>query len=146
MFHKRRQHTICFAERFERPKKSCRVFLSPKQVQSYKRNGKRLKPARRRWKSTKTFTKKRNNDIKMHCRDIKGYHMDEMEIISLHKRSCNRKAEKVSQPKKASPNQMNLKKYQRALMIQARKNRYLKKSAEKRPLQRPEKKLKRLQT
>ena len=37
-----------FAEIFERPKKSCREFRFPKQVQSYQRNGKRLKPVRRK--------------------------------------------------------------------------------------------------
>ena len=77
--------------------------------------------------------------------------MDEMEIISLHKR-CNKKSRKASQPKKNEnyPNQMNLKKYQGhqgLLMIQARKNRSPKKHQgqpmEKRPLQRQEKKLKR---
>ena len=35
------------------------------------------------------------------CRDIKKIIMHEMEIVSLHKR-CNKKARKVSQPKKAS--------------------------------------------
>ena len=29
-------------------KKSCRVFQSPRQVQSYRRNGKRLKPVRKK--------------------------------------------------------------------------------------------------
>ena len=48
-------------------------------------------------------------------------HTDEMEIISLHKR-CN-----SHNLKKHYPNQMNLKKYQIPLMIQARKNRSLKK-------------------
>ena len=48
MLHQRRQHTICFAERFKRPKKSCRVLQFPRQVQSYRKNGKRLRPARRR--------------------------------------------------------------------------------------------------
>ena len=33
---------------FERSKKSCRVFLSMRQVQSYQRNGKTIRPAKRR--------------------------------------------------------------------------------------------------
>ena len=32
-----------FAKTFERSKKSCRVFLSLRQVQSYRRNGKKLR-------------------------------------------------------------------------------------------------------
>ena len=55
---------------FERPKKSCRVFPSPRQIQSYLRNGKRLRTATRRWKSTKNFMK-RNNNMKRPDRDIK---------------------------------------------------------------------------
>ena len=71
MFHQRRQDTICFAKTYERSKKSCRVFLLLRQVQSYWRNGEKLRPAKRRSKSIETFTKKRNNDMKRHCRDIK---------------------------------------------------------------------------
>ena len=71
MFHERRQHTICFVKTYERSKKSCRVFLFLRQVQSNQRNGKKLRPAIRRWKSTETFTKKRNDDMKKACRDIK---------------------------------------------------------------------------
>ena len=65
-------------------------------------------------------------------------HPDEMEIINLHKK-CNKNARKVSQKKHY---QMNLKKYQGPLMIQAGKNRSLKKhqAMEKRPLQTQEKK------
>ena len=37
-----------FCKDIRKIKKSCRVFLSPRQVQSYRRNGKRSKPARRR--------------------------------------------------------------------------------------------------
>ena len=81
-------------------------------------------------------------------------HMDEIEIINLHK-SVTRRLGRFHSLKKHYPNQMslkknqshsnqmNLKKYQGLLMIQARKNRSLKKSMEKRPLQRQEKKLKR---
>ena len=71
MFHQRRRHTICFAKAFERRKKSCMVFPSQRQVQSYRRNGKRLRPARRRWKSTRTFMKKRKDDMKKPYRDIR---------------------------------------------------------------------------
>ena len=52
-------------------KKSCRVFLSIRQVQSYRRNGKNLRLGRRRRKGTGTFTKKRNDDMERPCRDIK---------------------------------------------------------------------------
>ena len=77
--------------------------------------------------------------------------MDEMEIISLHKR-CNKRAGRFHSLKRhqSHPNQMNLKKYQGhqgLLIIQARKDRRLKKhqgqAMEKIPLQRQEKKLKR---
>ena len=71
MPHQRRQHTICFAKTYERSKKSCRVFLFLRQVQLYQRNGKKFRPATRRQKSTETFTKKRNDDRKRACRDIK---------------------------------------------------------------------------
>ena len=82
-------------------------------------------------------------------------HMEEMEIINLHKK-CNKKARKVSQPKKASASPKSdepkktlsksvSRKVSGLLMIQARKDRSLKKHQvmEKRPLQRQEKKLRR---
>ena len=62
-------------------------------------------------------------------------HMYEMEIMNRHKK-CNKKAWKVSHPKKASP------KVSGPLMIQVRKNRSLKKPMKKRPIQRQEKKIK----
>ena len=73
-----------------------------------------------------------------------------MEIINLHK-NCNKKARKVLQPKhylnqmnlkkhQRHQNQMKIKNYQNPLMMQARKNRSLKKSMEKILLQRQEKK------
>ena len=79
--------------------------------------------------------------------------MDEMEIISLHKR-CNKRARRFHSLERhqSHPNQMNLKKYQGhqgLLIIQARKDRRLKKhqgqAMEKIPLQKQEKKLKRPQ-
>ena len=77
-------------------------------------------------------------------------HADEMEIINLLK-NCNKRARKVLQPKhylnqmnlkkhQRHQNQMKIKNYQNPLMMQARKNRSLKKSMEKIPLQRQEKK------
>ena len=90
MFHQRRQHTTCFTKRFERPKKSCRVFLSPNQVQSHQSNGKRLKPGRKKWKSPKTFIKKKNNDMKSPYRDIKKIIL--MRLRLFHKRCNKRKA------------------------------------------------------
>ena len=41
-------HRICFAKTFEQLKKSCRVFPFPRQVQSYQKSRKRLRPAGRR--------------------------------------------------------------------------------------------------
>ena len=64
-----------------------------------------------------------------------------MKIINLDKK-CNKKARKVSQ-KKASPKSDEPKKVSGPIMIQAKKNRSLKKSMEKRQLQRQGKKLKR---
>ena len=63
------------------------------------------------WKKVKTSNKKIKNykelyeeEKRQHEEALQRYqedHMDEMEIISLHKR-CNKKARRVSQPKKAS--------------------------------------------
>ena len=64
------------------------------------------------WKKVKTSEKKMKKykdlyeeEKQRHEEVLQRYqedHMDEMEIISLHKK-CNKKARKVSQPKKASP-------------------------------------------
>ena len=109
------------------------------------------------WKKVKTSEKKMKKykdlyqeEKQRHEEVLQRYqedHMDEMEIISLHKR-CNKKARKVPQLKKASPKSDDLKKYQGPLMIRMRKNnRSLKKHRgqvmEKRSLQKQEKKLKR---
>ena len=85
------------------------VFLSPRQVQSYQRNGKRLKPVRRKWKSTKTFMKKRNNNMKRHCKDIKKIIRTKWRSLTFTK-SVTRRLGKFHR-KKYHPNQMNLKKY-----------------------------------
>ena len=142
MFHQRRQHTICFAKTFERSKKSCRVFLSPRQVQLYQRSGKKLKPVKRRWKSTRTFAKKRNNDMKRHCSDTKKIIWMKHRLL-IFTRSVTRRLGRFHSLKKPQSHQS----HQGLLMIQARKNRSLKKhqgqAMEKRPLQRQEKKLKR---
>ena len=61
--HQRRQHTIYSAERFERPKKSCRVFQFPSAIIS--KEWKKVKA------SEKNFTKERNNDMNRYCKDIK---------------------------------------------------------------------------
>ena len=53
MFHQRRQHTICFVKTFERSKKGCRMFLSPRQMQSYQRNGKKVKASEKKKKKYK---------------------------------------------------------------------------------------------
>ena len=63
------------------------------------------------WKKVKTSNKKikkykelYEEEKRQHEEALQRYqedHMDEMEIISLHKR-CNKKARRVSQPKKAS--------------------------------------------
>ena len=44
MFHQKRQHPICFVKTFKKRKKICRVFLSVRQVLSYRTNGKKLRP------------------------------------------------------------------------------------------------------
>ena len=105
-------------------------------------------------KKMKKYKKLYEDEKQRHEEALRRYqedHMDEMEIIDLHKRS-NKRARKVPQPKKhqSHSNHMNLKKYQGyqgLLMIEARKDRSLKKyqsqAMEKRPLQRHEKKLKR---
>ena len=138
MFHQRSRHKIYSAKTLERPKKGCRVFQFPSQLQSYGRNGKMLKPARRKWKNTRNFTKKKNNDMKRNCKDIK-------KIMQMKWRSLNfRKSETRRMGRFYSlnhyPNQMNLKNDQNPLMVQARKNRSLKKhqAMGKRRLQRQE--------
>ena len=141
MFHQRRQHTIYFAERLERPTKSCRAFQFQRQVQSYGKNGKRLKSARRKLKNTRNFTKKRNNDMKRHCKDIKKIKQMKWRLLNFTKIATKRAGRFYSL--KHCPNQMNLKKYKSPSMIEARKNGSLKKPTEKRPLQRKGKKLKR---
>ena len=113
--HQRRQHTIYFAKTFKRLKKSCRVFLSPKQVQSYRRNGKRLRLAKKRCKNAKTFTKKKNNNMKSHYKDKKKIMRMKWRSLTFTKSAARTRGR-------------NLKKHQ---MIQARKNRSLKKPMEK---------------
>ena len=44
MFHQKRQHPICFVKTFKKRKKIGRVFLSVRQVLSYRTNGKKLRP------------------------------------------------------------------------------------------------------
>ena len=139
MFHQRRQHTASFARTFETSKKSCGVFLSPRQVLSYHRNGKRLRPAKRRGKSIRTFTKKRSNDMKRHYRDIKTIIWMKWKLLTFTK-SITRRLGRFHSLKKhhpnqmnqkkyqGHPNQMNLKKYYGLLVIQARRDKSLKKS------------------
>ena len=103
------------------------------------------------WKKVKTSEKKMKKykdlykeEKQPHEEALQRYqedHADEMKIINLHKR-CNKK---VPQPKKVSKSFKSdePKKYQSPLMIQARKNRGLKKSMQKMCLQKQEKKLKR---
>ena len=143
MFHQRRQHTICLAKTFKRSKKSCRVFLSLRQVQSYRRNGKKLRPATWRWKNTETFTKKRSDDIKRLCRDIKKIIWMKRRLLTFTKCATRRSGKSHSLKKHQShPNQMNLKKY-RGHQDLSMKNRKLKKHKdqvmEKRLPQRQEK-------
>ena len=52
-------------------KKSWTLFLFLRQVKSYWENGRRLKLIKRRWRNAVTFTKHRNNDVKIICRDTK---------------------------------------------------------------------------
>ena len=99
MFRQRRQHTICFAKAFKRRKKSCRVFLSLRQVPWCRGNGKNLRPVTRRWKSAETFTKKRNDDMKRPCRDIQKIIWM---IINLRKR-CNKTKAATKEGAKADP-------------------------------------------
>ena len=140
MYHQRRQHTIYFAKTFERPKKSCRVFQFPKQVQSYQRNGKRLRPERRRYKYKDPYKEEKQQ----HEKALQRYqedHMDEMEIINLHK-GCNKKAKKVSQPKKASPKSDEPKKVSEPIGDPSEEGQKLKKADEKKTTTKAGKKVK----
>ena len=68
---------------------------------------KRLRPARRRWKSTETFTKKRNDDMKRHWRDIKKIIWMKWRLLTFTKGVTRR----PHSPKKhqSHSNQINLK-------------------------------------
>ena len=82
--------------------------------------------------------KKRNNDIKRHCKDIKKIIQTKWRSLTFTK-SVTRRLTRFHSLKKhhqnqmnlkkhqGHSNQMNLKKYQSRLMIQVRKNRSLKK-------------------
>ena len=143
MFHQRKQHTIYFAKTHKRPKNSCRVFLSPKKEW---KEWKKVKASEKMMKNTKTFTKKRNNDMKRRYRDIKKIILMRLRLLTFTK-GVTRRLGRFHSLKKHYPNQMSLKRHQSPLMIQARKKRRLKKhrglAMEKRPLQRQEKKFKR---
>ena len=96
------------------------------------------------WKKVKTSEKKMKKykdlyeeEKQRHEEALQRYqedHMDEMEIISLHNR-CNKKARNVSHPKNPLSKSDERKKVSGLTMIQARKNRSLKKhqAMEKRP-------------
>ena len=76
---------------------SCKVFPFPRQAQSYRRNGKKVKASEKKMKNRRDLYEE---EKRRHEETLKRYqedHMDEMEIVNLHKR-CNKKA---SQPKKA---------------------------------------------
>ena len=83
MFHQRRHHTIYFAKTFERPTKSCWTFPSSR------KEWKKIKPSekkRTKYKGLYEEDKQRHEEaLQRHQED----HIDEVEIISLHKR-CNK--------------------------------------------------------
>ena len=89
MFHQRRQHKICFAKTFERSKKICRVFLSLRQVPSYQRNGKKVKVSDKKIKKYREFYEEEKRRHEEALQRYQEDHMDEMDIINLHKR-CNK--------------------------------------------------------
>ena len=96
--------------------------------------------------------KKRNNDTKRHYKDIKKIIRMKWRLLAFTKGVTRRLGRFHSLKKDQGhpnqtklkkhlnhPNHINLKKYQGPLMIQARKNRSLKKPMGKRPLKRQEK-------
>ena len=140
MFHQKRQHTIYSAKTLERPKKSCKVFQFPRQV--IKR--KKVKAGEKKMKKYKELYK---GEKQRHEEALQRYqedHADQWRSLNFTKRLTRRIKRFYSL--KYYPNQTNLHNYQNQLIIQARKNRSLKKHQvmEKRPLQRLKKKLKRL--
>ena len=101
MFHQRRQHTICFAKTFERLKKNCKVFLSLRQVQLYRRKRKKVNTSDNKMKKYKDLYEEENGRHEETLQRYQEDNMDEMEIINLHKR-WNKKARKTPQPKNAT--------------------------------------------
>ena len=106
-FHQGRQHTICFAKTYERSKKSRRVFVFLRQVQPYQRNGKKLRPVIRRWKSTGTFTKKRSDDMKRPYRDIKKIIWIKWRLLTSTKGTRPERPHSLKKHQ-SHPNQMSL--------------------------------------
>ena len=97
MFHQRRQHRICFAKTFERLKKSCRVFQVFKASAVISKERKKVKASEKKVKKYKDLYEEKKRQHKEALQRYQENHMDEMEIISLHKWSNK----KTPQPKKA---------------------------------------------
>ena len=97
MFHQRRQHRICFAKTFERLKKSCRVFQVSKASAVISKEWKKVKASEKKVKKYKDLYEEKKRQHKEALQRYQENHMDEMEIISLHKWSNK----KTPQPKKA---------------------------------------------
>ena len=85
MFHQRRQHRICFAKTFERLKKSCRVFQVSKASAVISKEWKKVKASEKKVKKYKDLYEEKKRQHKEALQRYQENHMDEMEIISLHK-------------------------------------------------------------
>ena len=89
MFQQRRQHTIFFAKIYKKQKKSYKVSLFPKQVLSYQRGGKKVKASDKNMKKYKDLYEVEKQRFEETLQRYQENHIDEVEIISLHKR-CNK--------------------------------------------------------
>ena len=118
-----------FCREIRKTKKELQVFPVSKASAIVLKEWKKVKASEKKMKKYKELYE---GEKQRHEEALQRYqedHTDQMEIISLHKK-CNKKDRKILQPKAHSKSDES-KKYQGPSMIQARKNRILKKPIEK---------------
>ena len=99
MFHQRRQHTIYFAERFERPKKELQGVPVSKASAIISKEWKKVKASEKKMKKYKDLYEEEKQRYEEALQRYQEDHTDEMKIINLHK-NCNKgKAVSKTAPK-----------------------------------------------
>ena len=99
MFHQGRQHTIC--KDIRKIKKQLQGVPVSKASAIISKEWKKVKASNKKMKKYRDLYEEEKIQHEEALQRYQEDHMDEMEIINLHKR-CNKKVMKVPQPKKAS--------------------------------------------